>query len=209
MIEDTMHRYASFKWLSRRRSDRRGVTTLEFAIVAVLFIGMLVSILELGFDFVLREDLDSALHQAARQLQTGNAQNVTNGSTFINNYLCPNGYGLFTCSSLYIKVQQISPSSTQDYYNFTTGLPPTNAGSLDLTAYSSASFCNAGPSELLLISAIYVRPSWVPNFFPGALPSMMSMKSGGAQVQVTFASVGLVSEGYALSPSGTNSAPSC
>lgn len=198
-----------FGGFSRRISDRRGTTALEFAIVAVVFIGLLISIFELSFDFLLRADLESALHQAVRQLQTGNAQNVTNGNGFVNSYLCPNGFGLFTCSNLYVRVQKITPSSTQDYYNFTTGLPPVTGGSLDLTAYSSASFCNAGPSELLLVSALYVRPSWVPNFFSSALPTMMSVNFAGSNVQVTYAAVGMVSEGFALTPTAQGAASSC
>jgi len=187
------------------RRDRSGVVALEFALLAVPFLIVLFFIFELSLDLFEKELLDSALHQAARQIETGNAQNVTDGTTFINNYLCPDAGNFLVCSNLYINVTHFTPTSSQDYYNFTTGNPPMSNGSLDLSNYQSGTFCNAGPSEFLLISAVYVSPSVVGAF----LPNVLSVLSNGSTVHATFSQVAAYSEGYPTTKSAGKVAPAC
>jgi hypothetical protein len=52
-------------------------------------------------------------------------------------------------------------ASGQDFYTVTTGTVPVNSGALDLTSYASAKFCNAGSSQFVLLSAIYIAPSLI------------------------------------------------
>ena len=107
---------------ARRRS--RGVAAVEFALVAIPFISLILFVFELSYDLFQQEALDSGLHLAVRQVQTGNAQNATSGTDFITRFLCPNIGGLLTCSNLYVKVQKLSPATGQDFYDFTTGTLP-------------------------------------------------------------------------------------
>jgi len=191
--------------LKRGWYDVRGLVAVEFALVAAPFLLVLLFVFEISVDLFQQEAMDSALHLAARELQTGNAQNVKDGATFIANYLCPSLGNLLTCNSLYVKVQKISPTSTQDFYNFTTGVLPITAGALDLSSYGSANFCNAGPSELLVVSAIYVSPTIV----GGLLPNVLSWSFGGSMVHATLSTVGTVSEGYTATTLSKTSAPAC
>ncbi len=187
---------------------RHGSTSLEFAAIALPFVALLLFVLELSYDLFSQEALDAALHTAARQIATGNAQNVQNGATFVSQYLCPDLAGLLKCdTNLYVKVDRLQPNDTQDYYTYTTGDIPVSGLTLNLNGYGSANFCNAGPTELLLVSAIYVGPSFIGGLFPG----LLSEYQNGLPVHATLSTVGVVSEGYPLgaAPPGTPVAPGC
>lgn len=173
--------------------------------VALPFLMLLLFVFELSYALFSQAALDCALQIAARQLQTGNAQNVKDGNDFITKYLCPDLGGLLMCSNVYIQVARIAPSSTQDYYDYTTGSVPVTGGALDLSAYVAASFCNAGPSQLLLVSAVYVGPT----FLGGLLPGLFSTSYNGHLVHATLSTVGLVSEAYTPTAAGQGAAKSC
>jgi hypothetical protein len=186
-------------------ADQRGVVAIEFALLAIPFFLVLFFIFEVSLDLFEQEALDSGLHLAARQIQTGNAQNVTNGAAFVAGYLCPDLGELLNCNNLYVNVDHIDPTTGQDYYNFTTGTLPGGGGALDLSSYGSANFCNAGPSEFLLISAIYVSNSAI----GGLLPNVLSVKYNGATVHATLSQVAGFSEGYPQSAKTATAAKSC
>ncbi len=191
-----------------RHLNRRGVAALEFAIVSVPFFLFLLFVVEISYDLFTQEALDEGLHAAMRSIQTGNAQNVTSASAFITQYMCPSMRGLLECGArLFINVQKLSFSGSQDYYNATTGIIPVVGNTLNLGAYGNAGFCNSGPSEFLLISAIYVGPSLI----GGLLPNLLSVSYGGAPVHATLSSTGAVTEAYAAvgAPNGTTPAPAC
>ena len=196
--------------LQRRRKrsawrDTRGAVALEFAMVAGPFFLLMLFIFEISLDLFQQEELDTALHLAARQIQTGNAQNVANGADFINQYLCPDVGTLLVCSGLYVQIQNLTLTYPQDYWNVTTGTLPMTGGALDLSAYGSANFCNAGPSEFLLISAVYVAPTIV-GFF---LPNLFSVQFGGATVRATISQVAAATEAYSATALGPTAAPGC
>ncbi len=191
--------------LGRFRADGSGTTAVEFAIVAMPFLLLLLFMFELSYDLFSQSVLDNALQLAARQLQTGNAQNVTDGNDFNVKYMCPDLNGLLMCSNVYVDVQRIAPTSSQDYWDYTTGSAPVSNGTLDLSSYTAGSFCNSGPSQLLLVRAVYVGPS----FIGGLLPGVFSASYGGHAVHPTFSSVGIVSEAYTPSAATQGAAKSC
>lgn len=160
--------------------------------VALPFLMLLLFVFELSYDLFSQSVLDNALQLAGRQLQTGNAQNVTDGNDFITKYMCPDLSGLLMCSNVYIKVARIVPSSTQDYYDYTTGSVPVSGGVLDLSGYAAGSFCNSGPSQLLLVSAVYVGPTFLGGFLPG----LFSATYNNQPVHATLSTIGIVSEAY-------------
>ncbi len=198
MVFGCVHRSASDRpgkpgrsWFTRR--NRSGAVAVEFAIVAVPFFLWLLFIFELCFDLFTQVALDNALHDAVRQIQTGNAQFLANGQAFINGYLCPALNGRLICSNLYVNVSGPVFGTGQDYYNFTTGAVPTNGNTLDLSNYSgAASFCNAQPTQFMLVSAIYVGPT----FLGGLLPGLMSLQYNGTTVHATLSTTGIVLEPY-------------
>ena len=193
------------------RSDRRGVAAVEFALVSVPFFLTALFVFEIARDLFHQEALDAGLHLAVRQVQTGNAQNVTNGAAFITSYLCPNVNGLLNCSSLYVKVQNIAMSSntslanTTDYYNSTTGALPMTGGALDLSSFGSTKFCNSGPVEYILVTAIYTEPSILNNL----LPNVLSVSSGGSYVHATMSQVATITENYPVASAAKGAAAGC
>ena len=189
----------------RRTSHRSGTAAVEFAIIAVPFLAVLMLTFELAYDLFAQTVLDRALQSAARQVQTGQAQNLTS-ATFLSTILCPALDGALSCASVYVKIQRILPTATQDYFDFTTGTPTITNGQLDLSSYSGGSFCNSGPAELLLVSAIYVGPS-----FLGLVSSTYGQSFAGQTVHATLSTVGVVTESYTpgVAAAGVTPAPSC
>ena len=191
--------------MTRWISGRRAATTLEFAIVSIPFLTFVLFVMELSYCLFTQEVLDRALHIAARNIQTGNAQNVVNGSGFITNYIAPNLTGLLAPSNIYVQIKRISPTAGQDYYNFTTGTIPMTAGALDLSGFGSDLFCNSGPAQMVLISAIYVGPSFV----GGLLPNVLSVYYNGTLVDATLSTVGIITENFPPAAAASGSASAC
>jgi Flp pilus assembly protein TadG len=177
------------------------VVSLEFGIIAVPFFMWLLFSFELSYDLYTQSALDDALHAAVRMIQTGNAQYVADGKTFVNGYLCPAAGGRLECSRMYVQVQPANFGTNQDYYNLTTGALPVSGNTLVLTNYASAatsgsgSFCNASPQQFLLVSAIYVGPTFLGALLPGVLSEIY----GGQRVHATLATTGIVTEPYSVS----------
>ncbi len=193
---------------SRARGERRAAVAVELAIVAVPFFAWLLFMFELSFDLFTQVALDNALHQAVRQIQTGNAQFLTNGQAFIANYLCPAAQGRLNCSNLHVSVTAPALTDTTDYYDVTTGAVPVSGNMLVLNGYSgAASFCNGQPRQLLLISAIYVGPTFV----GGLLPGLFTVMYNGGLVHPTLSTAAIVIEPYlpAKNPGTGTAAASC
>ena len=191
-----------FGW---RWSDIRGVATVEFAFVAGPFLLTTYFTIALSLHLFKQEALDSALHIAVRQLQTGNAQNLTNGNTFITKYLCPNVSSLLACGNIFVSIQQLTFTSGQDYYNATSVGIPVSGGSLNLASYASSSFCNSAPNQFILVSAIYTTTSIVGSL----LPHVFSVSYNGGQVDVLLSQVAAVTENYPVQVATGSPAPSC
>ena len=99
----------SRRWARRILRFRRaqsGATAIEFAIIAPLFIGLLISVLETGIYFFAQNVLQNAAVQSGRVFMTGQGQ--TNGTTqvqFVTNTVCPLIQALFTCNNLMVDVE--------------------------------------------------------------------------------------------------------
>jgi Flp pilus assembly protein TadG len=178
---------------------------IEFALAAPPFFIVLFFIVALSLHLFEQELLDLGLHVAVRQVQTGNAQNVVNGTAFINSYLCPATGGMLSCPNLYVQVQKATFLTGQDYYNLTSGTGLTSGGNLDLANFSSALFCNSGPSQFILVTAIYTGPTILGSLLPGVL----SVSYGGSPVDAIMARVGAVTEDYTVQAAQGTVAASC
>ena len=104
----------SSRWLRhslRFLRARRASAAIEFAIIAPVFIGLLISILEVGIYFFAQNVLQTAAVQAGRLFLTGQAQasNLTAAQVVSN--VCPNIQALFTCGNLMVDVNTYSSFS--------------------------------------------------------------------------------------------------
>jgi hypothetical protein len=217
--------------LPRRRSittDRRGVTAVEMAIVLPVFMAFLLMLFEVAYDQFLQGALESTLQYTAYQVQVGLTENAANGKdskTFIDQQLCKNSIGhLLGCGSLWVRVQQYNASTCSDYYSETVGALPIASDALQLGDYAGeaapnganksvigpsnctvsgggAGFCNPGPNEYIIMSAIYIAPSFLYALFPGE-----AYTYGGHFVHAAFASTAFYTEGYPALPTGI---PAC
>ncbi len=89
----------------------RGATAVEFAIIAPLFIGLLLSVLQTGIFFFAQEYLQAAAMQGGRLFMTGQAQ--TSGMTeskFVST-ICPEISALLNCNQLMVDVQNYTSFS--------------------------------------------------------------------------------------------------
>lgn len=202
---------------SRRARGRRAAVALEFAIVALPFFTWLLFLFELSYDLFTQEALDYALHGAVRQIQTGGATGITSGKAFISQALCPAAKGLLECNNMWLRVTAVA-TVTQTSLGATvvgsytppttTGAVPTNASALDLSQYTNLAdantgpgtpnpYCVASPNQAILVSVVYVGPS----FIGGLLPGVLSTSFAGNTVHPTLSTAGFVTE--AFQPGGT------
>lgn len=88
--------------------DCRGATAIEFAIVAPIVTGLLISVLETGVFFVAQQNLQDAAVQGGRLIMTGQAQTSGFSQAQFAAAVCPNVQTLFTCANLMVDVQTAS-----------------------------------------------------------------------------------------------------
>jgi Flp pilus assembly protein TadG len=67
--------------LARFRKDRRGVTAIEFGLVAMPFFGIIFAILEVALTFWITQVLETMVAEAARQVYTGQFQQANRDKT--------------------------------------------------------------------------------------------------------------------------------
>lgn len=89
--------------------DERGVTVIEFAILALPFFTIIFAILETAMVFFAGQVLDSAVEDASRMIKTGRAQaqagyNMTNFRAL----MCGYTFNLFNCDNIKIKVDKLT-----------------------------------------------------------------------------------------------------
>jgi Flp pilus assembly protein TadG len=204
-----------------RGSARAGAVLVEFAIVGPVFLMMMMFVFEIAYDLFLQEVLESALAVTARQMQIGATQDAaaTGAGSFTAAYFCPNSFGFLNCNNLYVRVEVLNTSQTSscaDVYQATTGGLPLSGGApatLQLAAFTSTlgagiggtaaatpcdpaaqtGYCNPGSDEFVLLTAIYVAPS----FLNGMLPNTAIYTYGGHDVRAQLASTAFQTEYFA------------
>lgn len=98
----------------RLARDERGVTAIEFGILALPFFTIILAILETTMVFFAGQVLDSAVEDASRMIKTGRAQAAGYTISNFRTLLCGYTFGLFGsgCPDVKIKVQKISSFSS-------------------------------------------------------------------------------------------------
>jgi Flp pilus assembly protein TadG len=190
--------------------DRRGVAILEFAMLSIPFFLLILGLCEVSFDLFLQEATDLALQAGAREMEIGAGTASTSESNFVQNYVCNTTAGrLLVCSNFHLKVQLLT--GTQDFSSPTVsnGTLPLNGKNLDLSSYDGGStgasvFCTAPPGTLIMISAIYVGPT----FMSGLLPGLFNEYYNGKPVHAVLSQIGLASEQFPASTQA-GAAPQC
>ena len=136
--------------IARWRSDARGATAIEFAMVAMPFLMLLFGIIGVGLYFFTTFTVENAVEQASRLLRTGQAQVAGYTAAQFKAKLCEFVPGHIDCNGK-IKVNVLSYPDTT---NITAASLPkclTAGGALS----NAVQFSPGGASEVVLVWVCY------------------------------------------------------
>jgi Flp pilus assembly protein TadG len=85
---------------------RKGATAVEFAIIAPIFVGLLISVLETALYVFAQSAMQAAAAQAGRLFLTGQAQTQGLNAAQLVGDVCPPA--LFTCGNMMVDVENYS-----------------------------------------------------------------------------------------------------
>lgn len=141
--------------------DERGVTALEFAFVAPIFIAFILAIIDIGVYFFIAGQLQHGIIQAARQIRTGNViGNDTDTRNAFRAAVCDN-----------IKTGMIADCTTTilidvrafDSYGHVSLPPSLDANGDGIITDSETTFDTGGPSCPVIARAFFNYTTIVPQ----------------------------------------------
>lgn len=150
--------------LAAFRRDARGVTAIEFGIIAAPLFGLIFAIMQSSLAFFMQQGLRAALDAAARQVLTGEANNntaIVDGASFRNQLICNRGIlpGFMTCANIVVDVR---PSSTSNF----SGMQKSDVNSSFMP--NGAQYTAGQPCQIMIVRAVYPMPSFLPLITWGA-----------------------------------------
>jgi Flp pilus assembly protein TadG len=161
--------------LRRVRADERGVTAIEFGMVAMPFLMMLFGIIGVGLYFFTTFTLENAVEQASRLLRTGQAQSANYNAAQFKAVVCDYVPGHIDCANKL----RVNVKSFADTTNITPDSLPTclNNGGLS----NGSEFDMGEASEVVLVWVCY---EWE---LAGKIPFLRlgDMANGSRLIQAT------------------------
>jgi Flp pilus assembly protein TadG len=140
--------------LGKLASETRAVVALEFAILAPVFMVLMLGIVDTGLLLTSQALLDTATADAARLIQTGQAS--SNGAAF-GSQLCSEVSSMIDCSSLTYRVQ-----TGDSFGDIPAGYTLASGAPVGFLAYPAAiSAGNSGGSltnDFVVVQVAYQRP---------------------------------------------------
>lgn len=103
--------------------DERGVTAIEFGILAIPFFTIVAATLETGMIFLAGQVLDSAVQDTSRFIRTGQAQTAEWDSDDYRAAICSRLYGMFDCSNGPGARMRVSVTVIEDFTQAAIGYP--------------------------------------------------------------------------------------
>lgn len=103
--------------------DERGVTAIEFGILAIPFFTIVAATLETGMIFLAGQVLDSAVQDTSRFIRTGQAQTVEWDGDDYRAAICSRLYGMFDCSNGPSARLRVSVTVIEDFTEAAIGYP--------------------------------------------------------------------------------------
>lgn len=130
--------------------DERGVTAIEFGLLALPFFAIIGAILETALIFLASQVLDSAVHDSSRYIKTGQAHTANYTLASYRLAICDNLLGLFDCDAVHIRVKEIA--------NFTSAtlIPATNP--VDGAWVLVEQYDHGSSASVIMIEAYYKWP---------------------------------------------------
>ena len=94
---------------SALRRDESAVTAVEFSLLAFPFFLIIAGILQTSVIFLASQVLESAVHDASRQIRTGQTQQAGGTLETFRSQVCDRLFGLFpNCSGLHMRVIEVT-----------------------------------------------------------------------------------------------------
>lgn len=185
-------------WRRGLARDKRGVTSLELAIIAPAFFGLMLGLMEMGYDLFVQTALNAAVEQAARTIQVGSVVGSKNETSaeLAQAAVCPNLRGLLNCGLLTVAVQPL-PANV-DYFSEDDPLSyGAAAGTTTNGTTTGGEICTGrgGSGRLMIMQAWYNGPTFVGLLIPG-WNSTANVQGVPARVHVTSATAGFVEEEF-------------
>ncbi len=158
------------------RRDERGVTVIEFALLALPFFTFIAAIVETSLIFLAGQILDSAVQDSARLIRTGQAQNSPTpfGKDQFRAAICDGLYGMFDCTASDDRLR-ISVTVLTDFSAATLGYPLKTGEDCKQTKCDwtlTDSYAPGKGSQVVLVQAYYKWPTLLnlPGFNFQTLP---------------------------------------
>lgn len=145
----------------RYRADAEGATAIEFAIVALPFLGLIFGILELALVFFTGAVMTQAMSDTGRLVRVGSFQGCGNASEF-KAIVCDKMSNLMNCEANL----RIDLSTANRFQTITlpdpglSGLDPDD----DDAEINDGTYVNTGPSEPVVMRGTFYYPLALPNF---------------------------------------------
>ena len=189
--------------LSRFLHDRRGVTAIEFGLVAAPFLALTFAIIEISLLFWNQQVLETAVANVARQLYTGTfQQDSTNGgksnaqlAAEFKTRLCTEVHAMFDCTSM-ITVD-IRPAA--DFNGAAVGPPVTVNPVTHQKVYDTTGWGYTQPQQN---SVVVVRAAMQYPAFTSILGANQTNLSNGNHL--VMASAAFRTEPFGTAPVPTN-----
>ncbi|HVM99193.1 MAG TPA: TadE/TadG family type IV pilus assembly protein [Caulobacteraceae bacterium] len=150
----------------RLAGDAAGATAVEFAIVAVPFLALMFSILELGLIFMASTTIEASTVAAARLIRTGQLQAGSNNTA--------DGFKTIVCNGMsWISTSDCVANISLDVRTFPSFskidvTPPISGGQID---QSQLTFDSGASCDIVLVRAFYPWTLLTPVLEPG-LPNL-------------------------------------
>jgi Flp pilus assembly protein TadG len=93
-------------------ASQRGMAAVEFALVAPIFLAMMLGILQITLIFFAKESLESITESAARGVLTGQVQSNGTTQAQFNTAVCGKITVLFSCSGMMVDLEPATSLST-------------------------------------------------------------------------------------------------
>jgi len=136
----------------RQPPDRRGVSAIEFALVAAPLAALILAILQTALIFFAQQALQSGAEETARQLVTGTAQSSGMTQATFHAAACKNLPPFMNCGNMMVDVQ-----STGSFATINTS-PPTLTYDSNGNLTNNWAFTPGGPGSIVIMRMMYMLP---------------------------------------------------
>lgn len=133
-----------------------GNATIEFALIASVYMIMILAAFEMGYMLFIQASLDNASRDAARLIRTGQAQVASDPQSTFQTLLCNEVSNVIPCASLIYSVQDFTSWTSADS-SFTSSPARNSKGQLENPSFNAGS---AG--DIMVVQVTYNYPFLTP-----------------------------------------------